>query len=236
MGKRLTMFFLKNEWRGKIRKIEREKIKDIIYYLIGIFTLSLGITLTLASELGAGGWDALVENLYKLTSVSMGMWVFIIAVLLISFASLIKKKKLDLQALIVAFFTAKCIDFWYYFIFNILESINIWLRLTTLILGLVLIGFGSAMIFVTKLPKNHTETFVFSIVDTFNIQYKVVKTAADIVALVLALILGLVIKDFSNLGLGTILSTVFMGIVTQSLIPIAQKGLEIFTFTRREIT
>lgn len=209
--------------------------KRMIYYIAGYILLSLGVTLTLLSELGAGGWDALVQNLYKMTSITMGIWLFIIAVVLVLAASIIKRQFPDIKVMFVAFITGKFIDFWYYIVFDSMEFENIMGRLTILLLGLFIIAFGSAMIFVTHLPKNHTETFVFSIVDTFSFQYKSVKTIADTCALCLALAFGFILKDFSNLGLGTILSTFCMGAVTQSFMPFAGKGLNYFT-GRRELS
>lgn len=204
-------------------------IQKIIYYIIGIVLLSLGVTLTLISELGAGGWDALVENLYRITSVSMGMWVFILAIVLVLLASVIKRKLPDLFALAVAFLTGRFIDFWYSLLFDSLDINGFIGRLSILLLGLLLIAFGSAMIFVTNLPRNHTETFVFSIVDTFHIQYKIVKTIADTSALGIALFSGFILSDFTNLGLGTIISTFFMGVLTQFFMPFADKGLNYLT-------
>lgn len=206
--------------------------KRIIYYITGYILLSLGITLTLLSELGAGGWDALVQNLYRITSITMGVWLFIIAVVLVLAASMIKKQFPDIQVMFIAFITGKFIDFWYYTIFDSVEIESIVGRLMVLIVGLLIIAFSSAMIFVTDLPKNHTETFVFSIVDTFSIQYKSVKTIADTGALGLALVCGFIVQDFSNLGLGTILSTFFMGIVTQFFMPFAETGL--YSLMRRK--
>ncbi len=202
--------------------------RKVIYYVVGLIFLSLGVTFTLLSELGAGGWDALVENLFKMTSITIGIWMFMIAFVFVFVASMIKRQLPDIRVIFVAFLTGKFIDFWYFTVFDSMEIKNIIGKFIILVLGLLLIAFGSAMIFVTHLPKNHTETLVFSIVDTFTIQYKYVKTTADICALCLAFACGLIIKDFSNLGLGTVFNTFFMGVLTQAFLPFAGKCLYCF--------
>jgi len=196
-----------------------------IYYLIGLFLLALGIAFTLISDLGAGGWDALVENLYKLTDIRVGNWVIIVAFILLIIAAILKKEFIDYKAFIVSIILGKLIDLCYYPLIQVLKSESLAIKLLLLLTGLVLVGTGCAMMFVTKFPKNHTEAFVFSIVDTTGVSYHKVKTAADVSALIIAVGIGIKLKDFSNLGIGTILSSFFMGSIIHYILPSAEKGL-----------
>lgn len=197
----------------------------VTYYLIGLFLLALGITFTLISNLGAGGWDALVENLYKLTDIKIGNWLIIIAFILLIVAAILKKEFLNYKAFIVSVILGKLIDFCYYPLIQVLKSENFVIKFFILFIGLILVGIGCAMMFVTKLPKNHTETFVFSIVDTTGISYRKIKTVADVSALIIAIVIGFKLKDFSNLGLGTIFSSFFMGSIIHYMMPLTKTGL-----------
>lgn len=197
----------------------------VTYYLIGLSLLALGITFTLISDLGAGGWDALVENLYKLTDIKVGNWVIIVALVLLIVAAILKKEFINYKAFIVSIILGKLIDFYYYPLIEILRSESLAMKLALLLVGLILIGAGCAMMFVTKFPKNHTEAFVFSIVDTTGVPYHKVKTIADVSALVVAIGIGIKLKDFSNLGIGTVLSSFFMGSIIHYILPSAEKGL-----------
>lgn len=196
---------------------------NVAYYLIGIFLLALGITFTLISDLGAGGWDALAENLYKLTDIKVGNWVIIIALILLIVAAILKKEFINYKSLIISIILGKLIDFCYYPLIKVLKTDIFSVRLMLLLIGLIFIGTGCAMMFVTNFPKNHTESFVFSIVDTTGVSYNKIKTIADISAFIISLILGVMLKDFSNLGIGTILSSFFMGTIIHYTFPIAQK-------------
>ncbi|MCS5420614.1 MULTISPECIES: YczE/YyaS/YitT family protein [Psychrilyobacter] len=197
----------------------------VTYYLIGLFLLALGITFTLISDLGAGGWDALVENLYKLTGIKVGNWLIIIAFILLIVAAILKKEFLNYKAFIVSIILGKLIDFCYYPLIQVLKSESFIIKIFILFTGLILVGIGCAMMFVTKLPKNHTETFVFSIADTTEISYRKIKTTADVSALIIALVIGFKLKDFSNLGVGTVLSSFFMGSIIHYMMPLARNGL-----------
>lgn len=197
----------------------------VVYYLIGLSLLALGITFTLISDLGAGGWDALVENLYKLTDIKVGNWVIIVALVLLIVAAVLKKEFINYKAFIVSIILGKLIDFYYYPLIEILRSESLVMELLLLFMGLLLVGAGCAMMFVTNLPKNHTEAFVFSIVDTTGIPYHKVKTIADVSALIIAVGIGTKLKDFSNLGIGTVLSSFFMGSIIHYILPNAEKVL-----------
>lgn len=79
----------------------KNKIIQFSFYLGGIFTLFLGVTLTLLSNLGAGGWDALTVNIAKLIGIQVGTGTFILGIILIIFTSVLEKKKPNLYALLV---------------------------------------------------------------------------------------------------------------------------------------
>jgi uncharacterized membrane protein YczE len=203
-------------------------IKKYIYYLIGLIFISLGVTLTLISNLGAGGWDALTENLYKLTGISIGTWVIAVALILLIIVAILKKEFINYKAFIVSIITGKLIDLFYFYLVFLKEIDSFVIRFLLLFIGLILIGAGCAITFVTELPKNHTETFVFSVIDVTNFPYQKAKTLIDISALTIAVIIGLKLKDFSNLGLGTILNSFFMGTIIHYCLPIVTKGFNLF--------
>jgi len=204
-------------------------IKKYIYYLIGVIFLALGVTLTLVSDLGAGGWDALTENLYKLTGVSIGTWVIIVAVTLLIISAILRKEFINYKVFITSIVLGKLIDFFYIFLAPLRELDSILIRIIILIVGLLVIGSGCAITFVTKLPKNHTEEFVFSVAKVTKFSYQKAKTIVDISALVIAVIIGIKLQDFSNLGLGTILNSFFMGTIVHYCMPTASKCMENFS-------
>lgn len=189
--------------------------------------MSLGVTLTLISDLGAGGWDALPENLYKLTGISIGTWVIMIALILLIIAAILKREFINYKAFITSIVMGKLIDLFYFHLEPLRETNSFTDRILFLVFGLIIIGLGCAITFVTGLPKNHTETFVFSIVDTTTFSYQKTKTVVDISALTIAVIIGFKLKDFSNLGLGTILNSFLMGTIIHYCMPITKNGMDI---------
>lgn len=182
--------------------------------------------MTLVSDLGAGGWDALTENLYKLTGISIGTWVIIVAITLLVMSAILRREFFNIKVFMTSIVLGKLIDFFYFFLAPLREIDIIPVRVLILVLGLLIIGIGCAITFVTKLPKNHTEEFVFSVAGVTKFSYQKAKTIIDISALAIAVIIGVKLQDFSNLGLGTILNSFFMGTIVHYCMPAATKCME----------
>lgn len=203
--------------------MERAKLIKCCFYFLGIISLGFGITLTLISNLGAGGWDALIQNLSNITSITIGKCLWSVAITLLLISGIILKKFPDIKVLVVSWVTGVIIDVFYYIILKNLMIDSLYLRGVILILGLLCVALGCSMMFVTNLPKNHTETLVFSIVDKFGYSYKTIKIFLDSLALFIAIGIGIFLKDFSNLGIGTFISSFFMGYLIDKFLPLTKR-------------
>lgn len=64
-----------------------------VLFVAGILILTLGISLTIQSELGTSPFDALLVGLSHHVGLSVGSWEVIIAFLLIGCNSLLKQQK-----------------------------------------------------------------------------------------------------------------------------------------------
>lgn len=201
----------------------KNKIIQLSFYICGIFILALGVTMTLLSNLGAGGWDALTANIAKLIGIQVGTGTFILGIILVLLTSILEKKSLNLSALLVSYITGIFINFWYYNIFKQIQLDNFYLRIFIVSLGVIIIGIGCAMIFVTNCPKNHTETFIFAVAKKLKTIYRTSKVSMDTAALILALILGYFLKDFRNIGIGTLLNTFCTGYIIHYTLPYIEK-------------
>lgn len=201
----------------------KKKFIQYSFYFCGIFILALGVTLTLLSNLGTGGWDALTTNIAKLINIQVGTGTFILGVILVFITSILNKKNPNLYALLVSYTTGIFINFWYYSFFKEIILKNFFIRLIVVYLGVFIIGIGCTMIFVTNFSKNHTEDFIFAIAKKANIIYKTAKVLMDILALLIALILGYLLNDFKNIGIGTILNTLCTGYIIHFLLPYMNK-------------
>ncbi|MMZ49759.1 hypothetical protein D1872_114640 [compost metagenome] len=69
------------------------RVNQYRIYVLGILILTLGITLTIQSDLGTSPFDALLVELSPNAGLTVGSWEIIIALIMICFNSLLQKQK-----------------------------------------------------------------------------------------------------------------------------------------------
>lgn len=86
-----------------------------VVYVGGILLLTLGIALTIQSNLGASPFDALLVGLSLNVGLSIGSWEMILASVLICVNALLSKQKPEVLGLLTAFITGLGIDVWLFY-------------------------------------------------------------------------------------------------------------------------
>jgi uncharacterized protein len=189
------------------------KVKRTISYILGLFILSIGISFTIFSRLGAGAWDALSVGLSNLTGFTVGTWVILIGVILIFVNAIILKKRPVLISIVTVLILGYFIDFWLLVVFPNFFIETIVMRFGILLCGVLLMGFGIATYLQAKFAIIPIDGFMMAIQLRLKVSLGVAKTIAEVTALVLAFIVG------GPIGLGTILVTVSIGPMIQLFFP-----------------
>ncbi|CDQ20459.1 hypothetical protein SAMN05192559_105279 [Halobacillus karajensis] len=175
------------------------------FYLVGLIIISLGITLTIKSDLGAGAWDALNVGLSETVGLTVGTWVIIIGALLILTNALIAKEKPDLLAVLTILVIGQFIDFWMLSVFDTFGIASFWLQLFLLIGGIAILAFGVSLYLQPKFSLNPVDGFMVALQKRFGFSLRTAKTLTEVFALVLAFALG------GPIGIGTVIILVFIG-------------------------
>lgn len=181
----------------------------VFFYLIGLFFMGLGVTLTIKANLGAGAWDALNVGLSNAIGLTVGSWVFIVGVILIFINALITKGKPKFLAIITILLIGFFVDFWLLVVFEQVEFDGMIQRTISLLFGILFIAIGVAMYLQTKFPANPIDQLMISLHERFHINFMVAKTIGEVVALLLAFIFQ------GPIGLGTIIITFLIGPIIQ---------------------
>ncbi|WP_226669974.1 YczE/YyaS/YitT family protein [Metabacillus litoralis] len=183
----------------------------IAFYLIGLFLMGFGVSLTIKADLGAGAWDALNVGLSNAMGLTVGSWVIIIGILLIFVNAVIVKGKPKLFALITILLIGFSVDFWLMFVMNSVEIGSLVSRILALISGIIFIAVGVAMYLQTKFAANPIDQLMLSLHERFKMNFMVAKTLGEVSALVLAFMLQ------GPIGVGTIIITFLIGPFIQYL-------------------
>ncbi|WP_079526505.1 YczE/YyaS/YitT family protein [Halobacillus hunanensis] len=188
-----------------------------LFYILGLIIISLGITLTIKADLGAGAWDAMNVGLTEIIGLTVGNWVIIIGSILIGTNALIAKERPDILAVITILVIGKMIDFW---LITGLAHVSITGFLTQfafLILGIVILAIGVSLYLQPNYSLNPIDGFMVALQKRFGLSLTVAKTLTEGFALILALLFG------GPIGLGTVIILVLIGPTIQFFDPKAER-------------
>ena len=76
-----------------------------IQYVLGILILTLGIALTIQSDLGASPYDALLVGLFMTVGLTVGSWEIILALIIILINAMLKRQRPAFIGLLTAVVT-----------------------------------------------------------------------------------------------------------------------------------
>ncbi|MGM0875953.1 MAG: YczE/YyaS/YitT family protein [Bacillota bacterium] len=190
----------------------------ILFYLIGLFLMGFGVTLTIKADLGVGAWDALNVGLSNAFGLTFGSWVIIIGIILMFLNAFIVSGKPKLLALVTILLIGFSVDFWLMVVMENFKYELLIHKVLSLIGGIVFIAIGVAMYLQTKFPANPIDQLMISLNERFHLNLMVAKTIGEVSALILAFFLQ------GPIGVGTIIITFLIGPIIQYInIPITKR-------------
>lgn len=182
-----------------------------ILFLFALNLMAMGIALYLKADIGVGPWDVLHNNLYEYYQLTFGTWVFIVGIIAILFSLLLHYRPKNLLAIISGLIMGKLIDIWLIEVF-VFKVDNLILQLLIFICAIILLGNGIALLVITKFPPTPGDVLMLSIINKFKLNYLKAKTLTDLLAFIVAILIGLINgAPFNKIGIGTLLALFFIG-------------------------
>jgi uncharacterized protein len=189
-------------------------------YVGGILLLTLGIALTIQSNLGASPFDALLVGLSLNVGLSVGSWEMILASVLICVNALLSKQKPEVLGLLTAFITGLGIDIWLF----LLESwapFEIWYsKLCCYGIGLIIIGVGTSAYLHTNFAPIPIDRLTLIIQKLVKTNLFLARTLIYFTFLLAAMILN------GPIGVGTLLTVFLGGVLLNFFMPITKRALD----------
>ncbi|WFR65585.1 YitT family protein [Paenibacillus amylolyticus] len=191
-----------------------------VLFVAGILILTLGISLTIQSDLGTSPFDALLVGLSQHVGLSVGSWEVIIALLLIGCNSLLKLQKPEFLGLFTAFITGVGIDLWLYVAESLITPEVWYSKLMTFGIGLVIISIGTAIYLQTNFAPIPIDRLALILHEITRTPLFVSRTFIYFVFLILAFLLS------GPIGLGTLLTVCFAGLLLQFIMAHTKKIID----------
>ncbi|NEW01401.1 YitT family protein [Bacillus megaterium] len=191
-----------------------------VVYVGGILLLTLGISLTIQSNLGASPFDALLVGLSLNVGLSVGSWEMILACVLICGNALLSKQKPEVLGLLTAFITGLGIDVWLF----LLESwapFEMWYsKLCCFGIGLIIIGVGTSTYLHTNFAPIPIDRLTLIIQKLANTNLFLARTLIYFTFLLSAMLLN------GPIGVGTLLTVFLGGVLLNFLCPLQKKAVD----------
>ncbi len=191
-----------------------------VFYVAGILILTLGISFTIQSDFGTSPFDALLVGLSIQVGLTVGSWEIIIAIILIGCNSILKRQRPEILGLVTAFITGIGIDMWLLLLQNLLIPELWYSKAACFGLGLVVTGLGTAIYLQTNFAPIPVDRLTLIIQELTRTNIFLSRTFIYLVFLIMAMLFN------GPIGIGTVLSVCFGGLLLNYFMPHTKRVLE----------
>ncbi|MET3574295.1 YitT family protein [Bhargavaea ullalensis] len=190
-----------------------------LFYASGIFILTFGISLTIRSDFGTSPFDAMLVGLSRNVGLTVGSWEILIALALIGTNSLLSRQRPELLGLVTALITGAGIDLWLFLLNGFHLPVNGALPFLGFFFGMLFIGFGNAVYLHTNFAPVPVDRLTLIIRKMVRPNLFMART------LIYALFLAFALAAGGPIGIGTVLTVCFGGLLLNFFAPYAGKWI-----------
>ena len=194
---------------------QKNVIARISFYILGICTLALGLTLSTKTKLGASAIIAVAFSISEISGIQLGDATFILYCFFIAVEIVLhllpgkrapsdKRKALIIDVLQLPFsvFFTRLLNVYAAWI-PVPEQLPV--RITVLVLAIVLIGVGAALTLDMRLVASPGDGIVQAISDRSGLELGLTKNIVDVCCVVFTCLLTLVcVRHIIGIGIGTL--------------------------------
>ena len=193
------------------------KTRRIAMSLFGVIICAISVGIFKIAALGVDPFQSLMSGLDQLIPINFGTLYVIVNVVLLTFALIADRHYIGIATFINLFLLGYITQFTFDFLRTIIVNPSMVTRIICLVIGIVIICFGSAFYMTEDLGVSTYDAIAIIISSTWKIgKFQYVRICTDIVCVVAGAILfliagGKVLQIPTIIGVGTIITAFFMG-------------------------
>ncbi len=193
------------------------KTRRIAMSLFGVIICAISVGIFKIAALGVDPFQSLMSGLDQLIPINFGTLYVIVNVVLLTFALIADRHYIGIATFINLFLLGYITQFTFDFLRTIIVNPSMVTRIICLVIGIVIICFGSAFYMTADLGVSTYDAIAIIISSTWKIgKFQYVRICTDIVCVVAGAILfliagGKVLQIPTIIGVGTIITAFFMG-------------------------
>ncbi|MBE5858216.1 MAG: hypothetical protein E7296_11725 [Lachnospiraceae bacterium] len=198
--------------------MRKEKLgKRVAMSLFGVIICAISVGIFKIAALGVDPFQSFMAGLDSIVPISFGTLYVITNAVMLLFALIFDRHYIGIATFINLFLLGYITQFTYEFLQKIIVNPNIGVRIACLVIGVVIICFGSAFYMTADLGVSTYDAVALIIVNTWKKgKFQYVRIITDIVCVILGVTLfmlagGTIGKIPTIAGVGTIITAFFMG-------------------------
>ncbi len=202
------------ETEKKQKKIGRQQVMRMLFYLAGMVILAFGITMNTKTGLGVSPIISIaysVSTIWDLNFGNMTMALYCVFVIAQFIIRVKDRKWSDLLQIPVALLVSQLLNL-FSWLMRDFHFENFWINLAFLILAILLTGLGVVLSVDMRLVPNPGDGIVQAISDRTGKSLGLTKNLFDIGCIITTIALGLTMEGkLIGIGLGTVLAVIGVG-------------------------
>lgn len=193
------------------------KSRRIFMSLFGVIICAISVGIFKIAALGVDPFQSLMSGLDKLIPISFGTLYVIVNLILLTFSLLVDRHNIGIATFINLFLLGYITEFTYSFLQTIFVEPSMITRMLCLIVGIVIICFGSAFYMTADLGVSTYDAVAIVLAYKWKIaKFKFCRIATDLVCVIAGTVIFLIgggaLKEVPTIvGIGTIITAFFMG-------------------------
>ncbi len=197
--------------------MNKNLVKRILMSLFGVIICAISVGVFKIAALGVDPFQSFMAGLDNLIPLDFGLLYIIVNALLLIFALVFDRHYIGIATFINLFLLGYITQFSYQFLQTVIVEPSIFVRVICLVVGVVVICFGSAFYMTADLGVSTYDAVALIIVNTWKKgKFQYVRIFTDIVCVILGAALfvlggGKISAIPTIAGIGTIITAFFMG-------------------------
>ncbi len=199
--------------------------KNFLIYFFGLIFISFGVIMMKKSYIGVSSWDTLHYSITALIGVSFGTAAIIVATIFLIFVTIANHHLKYLLMFIPTVFVGFVIDFFDIIVFGDFAPVLLSSRITTYLLGLVLLPFGGTLLIISTFPAGVFDEAMLAIMRLLKTNKLVmVRAIMEISAVTVAIIFGFIAGiGFGMVNIGTLIFSITVGMFTKTYLKLFER-------------
>ncbi|MCR5301241.1 MAG: hypothetical protein K6E49_02245 [Lachnospiraceae bacterium] len=191
--------------------------KRIAMSLMGVIICAISVGVFKIAALGVDPFQSFMAGLDSIVPIGFGTLYVITNAILLLFALIFDRHYIGIATFINLFLLGYITQFTYEFLKTVITDPSIFVRILCLIIGVVVICFGSAFYMTADLGVSTYDAIALIICNTWKKgKFQYVRIITDIICVILGVVLflmsgGTISKIPTIAGIGTIITAFFMG-------------------------